>query len=376
MSALNNVLRLTIKELWSLRYDPALAFFVIYSFTIAIIVPARDPGAEVNNASIAFVDEDRSQLSLRLRDSLRQPYFRAPDEIPIERVDQAMDRGEYTFVVDIPPDFQAKLLAGRNPVVQVNVDATAMSQAFIGSTYLTQIFTEEIVRFVAGRSSQRHGLADAEIRVRFNPNLRGFWFVGVTQIFQSITMLALGLSGAAAIREREHGTLDHLLVMPVGPAEIMLAKIFASGIVILVGSYIALRGIIGWMLSVPLAGSVGLFMAGTVLYVFAVSSISIFLATIARSMPQMGLLVTLIVIPMLVLSGAITPLDSTPLAVQWIMKLTPSPHFVELTTAIVFRGAGLDVVWPFFAAIAVIGAAFFGASLAFFRRSLAAAAQA
>ena len=376
MSAVNNVLRLTIKELWSLRYDPALAFFVIYAFTIAIIVPAQDPGTEVNNASVAFVDEDRSTLSLRLRDSLRQPYFHAPAELSIERVDQAMDRGEYTFVVDVPPDFQAKLLAGRKPVVQVNVDATAMSQAFLGSTYLTQIFTEEIARFVAGRTSQPGGLATAEIRVRFNPNLHGFWFVGVTQIFQSITMLALGLSGAAVIREREHGTLDHLLVMPVGPAEIMLAKILASGLVILVGSYIALRGIIGGLLAVPLAGPIGLFMAGTVLYVFAVSSISIFLATVARSMPQMGLLVTLIVIPMLVLSGAITPLDSTPLAVQLIMKLTPSPHFVELTTAIVFRGAGFDVVWPFFAAITAIGAAFFGASLAFFRRSLAAAAQA
>lgn len=376
MNTLNNIFRLTIKELWSLRYDPALAFFVIYAFTIAIIVPARDPGAEVNNASVAFVDEDRSTLALQLRDALRQPYFQAPVELSMAQVDQAMDRGRYTFVVDVPPDFQSKLLAGRKPVVQVNVDATAMSQAFIGSAYLTQIFTDEIARFVAGRTSRPQELATADIRVRFNPNLRGFWFVGVTQIFQSITMLALGLSGAAVIREREHGTLDHLLVMPVGPAEIMLAKILASGLVILAGSYIALRGIIGGMLAVPLAGSVALFMVGTVLYVFAVSSISIFLATIARSMPQMGLLVTLIVIPMLVLSGAITPLDSTPPAVQWIMKLTPSPHFVELTTAIVFRGAGLDVVWPFFAAIVAIGAAFFGASLAYFRRSLSAAAQA
>ncbi len=375
MDALKNVLRLARKELWSLRYDPALAFFVIYAFTIAIMVPAHDPGAEVNNASVAFVDEDRSTLSLQLHDSLRQPYFHAPADLSIDRIDQAMDLGSYTFVVDVPPDFQSKVLAGRRPVVQINVDATAMSQAFIGSAYLAQIFTDEVARFVAGRTPEPHQPARADIRVRFNPNLHGFWFVGVTQIFQSITMLALALSGAAVIREREHGTIDHLLVMPVRPAEIMIAKILASSLVILVGTYLALRGIIAGMLAVPLAGSVGLFMVGTVLYVFAVSSMSIFLATVARSMPQMGLLVTSIVIPMLVLSGAITPLDSTPLAVQLIMKLTPSPHFVELTTAIVFRGAGLDTVWPMFAAIAAIGAAFFAASLAFFRRSLAAAAQ-
>jgi ABC-2 type transport system permease protein len=376
VAALRNVLRLCVKEFWSLLYDPALAIFVVYSFTIAIIIPARDPGIQVDNASVAFVDEDQSTLSLQLRDSLRQPYFHAPAALAIDRIDRAMDRGDYTFVVDVPPDFEARLLAGRKPLVQVNVDATAMSQAFIGSAYITQIFTDEIARFVAGRAASPRGLATAEIRVRFNPNLHGFWFVGVTQIFQSITMLALTLGGAAVIREREHGTLDHLLVMPVGPVEIMLAKILSSGLVILVGSYIALRGIIGGLLAVPLAGSVGLFMAGVALYVFAVSAMSIFLATVARSMPQLGLLVTAVVIPMLVLSGAMTPLDSTPPVIRSIIMLTPSPHFVELTTAIVFRGAGLDVAWPHFAAIAAIGAAFFGASLAFFRRSLAAAAQA
>jgi ABC-2 type transport system permease protein len=375
MHRLKNVLRLTKKELWSLRYDPALAFFVIYAFTIAIIIPASDPGAEVNNASVAFADEDRSTLSLKLRDSLRPPYFSVPAALSIDRIDREMDRGTYTFVIDVPPDFQSKLLAGRKPVVQINVDATAMSQAFIGSAYVTQIFSDEVARFVAGRNPELLEPAKADIRVRFNPNLHGFWFVGVTQIFQSITMLALALSGAAVIREREHGTLDHLLVMPISPGEIMIAKILASNLVILIGTYIALRGIIAGLFAVPLAGSVGLFMIGTTLYVFAVSSMSIFLATVARSMPQMGLLVTSIVIPMLVLSGAITPLDSTPFAVRFIMNLTPSPHFVELTTAIVFRGAGIDAVWPFLAAMGAIGAVFFGGSLVFFRRSLAAAAR-
>jgi ABC-2 type transport system permease protein len=197
--------------------------------------------------------------------------------------------------------------------------------------------------------------------------LHGFWFVGVTQIFQSIIMLALALSGAAVIREREHGTIDHLLVMPVGPAEIMVGKILASSFVILIGTYLALHGIIAGLLAVPLAGSVGLFMVGTVLYVFVVSSMSIFLATVTRVLDAAD--------------GASRDIDRhcNAGAVGSDHAARGSvDHEAHAVAAFrgaddgAFRGAGFDAVWPFLAAIAAIGAAFFAASLAFFRRSLAA----
>jgi ABC-2 type transport system permease protein len=207
-------------------------------------------------------------------------------------------------------------------------------------------------------------------RVRFNPNLIGFWFGGVVEVISSITILTIILVGAAFIREREHGTIEHLLVMPVTPFEIMMAKIWANGLVVLIGATVALTVVIQKILQVPIAGSIPLFLCGAAIYMFSAASIGIFLGTIARSMPQLGLLVILTIIPLQLLSGGVTPRESMPELVQWIMSGAPTTYFVKLAQAILYRGAGFDAVWPNFVAMIVIGAVFFLAALARFRRSV------
>jgi ABC-2 type transport system permease protein len=189
-----------------------------------------------------------------------------------------------------------------------------------------------------------------------------------------ITLLAVVLSGAALIREREHGTLEHLLVMPLSPVEIMLAKVWSNAVIVVVAATLCLIFVIGGLLDTPLRGSLGLFTLATFLYVFAVTAIGIFLATIARSMPQLGLLSLPAVFPMVALSGNTTPLDSMPPAIQTIMQASPSTHFVNIAQAIVYRGAGLEFVWQELAVVAGIGAVFFVGALLRLRRSLAAAA--
>jgi len=129
----SNVYRLGLKELKSLRYDPVMVFLIIYSFTFSILAPAKGVKLELENASVAIIDEDQSQLSRRLSDGLREPDFQPPVAIGIEELDAAMDAGRYTFVVDIPPRFQADLAKGLTPTLQVNVDATAMTQAGAGA---------------------------------------------------------------------------------------------------------------------------------------------------------------------------------------------------------------------------------------------------
>ena len=190
------------------------------------------------------------------------------------------------------------------------------------------------------------------------------------EIINNVTMLSIILTGAALIREREHGTIEHLLVMPVTPTEIMLAKVWSMGAVVLLACGVSLKLVVQGWLHVPIEGSVALFMAGAALCLFATTAMGIFMATIARSMPQFGLLMVLTLLPLQLLSGGATPRESMPQLVQDVMLLAPTTHFVSMAQAILYRGAGLNVVWPQFLAMFAIGSTVFALSLARFRKTI------
>lgn len=369
MERLQSILWLGLKELRSLARDTAMVGLIIYSFTYAIWGPAKGAQMELRNASVAIVDEDHSMLSGRLADALLPPFFLPPKLIDQSEIDRAMDAGRYTFVIDIPPRFQADVEAGRRPAIQINVDATAMSQAGRGSSYLSTIIAQEMQRFLGTETSAATPV-QLVTRAKFNPNLQETWFLGLSQIINNITMLAIILSGAAVVREREHGTIEHLLVLPLHPSDIMLAKVWSSALVIVAVSTLSLKLIVQEMLNVPIAGSVPLFMLGTTLYMFSVTSLGIFLATLARSMPQFGLLSLPVFLLLNLLSGGTTPLDSMPQWLQNAMQFSPTAHFVNFASAILFRGAGLDAIWPHFAAVIAIGLAFFVAAQVRFRNTV------
>ena len=368
---IDNIFWLGIKELFSLRYDLFLVFLIIYFFSFGVYEGARSGNTDVHNASIAIVDEDVSILSNRILDSLREPYFKSPELISISEIDDAMDRGLYSFVVDIPPEFQKDLLAGDQPEIQVNVDATAMSIAGRGASYIQTIILEELGEFLNARDQSQ--AANIVIRSRFNPNLEGSWFQSIMEIINNITILAIILTGAAVIREREHGTIEHLLVMPLRPSDIMLAKIWANGLVVVVAVILSLYFIVKGLLNVPISGSVPLFIAGTIAFLFSVTALGIFLATIARSMPQFGLLAIPVFLVMMMLSGVYTPMDSMPAILRYIMYFSPSTHFVSFAQAVLFRDAGVEIVWLDFTLVVLIGLLFLMAALYRFRKSITAA---
>jgi ABC-2 type transport system permease protein len=370
MSHAANIYRLGIKELWSLARDPVMLVLIAYTFTVSIYVSATAMKETLHNAPIAIVDEDGSPLSSRIAASFFPPRFKTPAMISLAEVDAGMDAGDYTFVVDIPPDFQRDLLAGRVPALQLNVDATRMSQAFSGGSNVQQIALGEVAEFVARHRSVAVQPVELALRSRFNPNLDQTWFGSLMELINNVTMLSIILTGAALIREREHGTIEHLLVMPVTPAEIMLSKVWAMGLVVLLAVGISLLVVVQGVLRVPIEGSVLLFLAGAALHLFATNSMAIFMATLARTMPQFGMLLVLVLLPLQLLSGNASPRESMPELVQHVMLLAPTTHFVALGQAILFRGAGLGVVWPQFLALAAIGAVFFAVSLNRFRKTI------
>ncbi|MHC9235063.1 ABC transporter permease [Pseudooceanicola sp. 502str34] len=365
-----HVYHLGLKELSGLFQETVLVILILYSFTLDIYTTAKAQPETLNAAPIAVVDEDRSQASTMIVSAFYPPYFVAPRLIDAAEMDARMDAGLDTFSLVIPAGFQADLLAGKTPDIQLNVDATRMTQAFTGTSYVQQIVTSEVTEFLNHTRTASSSPVEIVIRSRFNPTLDAGWFGSIQSVILSITMLSIILTGAALIREREHGTVEHLLVMPVRPIEIMLAKIWAMAAVVLVGAAVAILVVVQLLLGVPIIGSVWLFLAGTLLMLFASTCMGIFLATMAGSMPQFGLLLMLVLLPLQVLSGGMTPAENMPAAVRFVMQFTPNPHFVSLSQAVLFRGAGLAEVWPQLVAMAVITVALFALALGRFRSFL------
>jgi ABC-2 type transport system permease protein len=373
MDKLRHIFHLGIKELISLFRDPVLLFLIAYSFTFAVYTPSKSAVMEVKNASIGIVDEDDSEVARAISDAMLPPLFLPAEPLSFDQINPAMDAGKYTFVVVVPNRFEADLQRDKKPTLEVISDATAMSQAGRGPSYIEQIASRAVEPFWPQAGNPvNEPLVGLETRARFNPNLQQGWFVAINQIINNISVLAIFLCGAAVLREREHGNIEHLLVMPLDSFEIMFAKIWANGLVVLVVVTASLYLVVQGVLDIPIRGSMPLFLLGLSIYLFAVTALGIMLATIVSSMPQFGLLAFPTFISMSLLSGGQTPLESMPQWLQQVMQFVPSTHFVAFSQAVLFRDASFRMVLPQMLAMFAIGSAFTLFTLSRFRKMLAA----
>lgn len=371
MRRLSNIFWLVIKEFRTLWREAILLLLVIYSFGPGMYMESSGAGEALNKAAVTFVDEDRSSLSRALQNALFPPRYLPPQEARADQIDRLMDWGETTFVVVIPAGFEADVRAGRTPSLQLNIDATKTMAAAVGTGYLSATFNDEISRFAARRDIEQEVPLDLVLRRSFNPAGNTVWLRSISALLNQLSMLTIVLTGAALIREREHGTIEHLMVMPVTAIEIALAKIVANSLLIFVAFAFGLFIVVEGALGVPFAGSKGLLFAGTAVYLFAAASIGVLLGILARTMAQFALLLILVIMPIMILSGGMSPIESQPLWLQPITWLLPSRHFMEFATSIAYRGAGFGVVWTEFLWTFLLGAAVFAISLILFRRSVA-----
>jgi ABC-2 type transport system permease protein len=349
---LSNIFILSLKEIKSLLSDLILVALMVYFFTVAVVVAAKGASQEVRNAPVAVADHDVSALSLRLRDAVRPPHFKIPESVSDEDVQRHMDLGDYYFVLDIPPNYEKDYLDGRKPRIQILVDATAMTLAGTGTGYLSSVLADELGKSAtdygrAGQSPAEPAVLKAEpaVNVMFNPNSSAIWHMGVVQIVGNLTLLTLMLSGAAVIREKERGTIEHLLVMPVSASEIAIAKVCANGSVIVLLALVSLWCIVHIGLGVPIEGSMWLLTGGMLIYVLSFASLGILLAVLAPSMPQFGLLCIPVYMLVYLLAGATSPVESMPETMQKIIQISPTTQFVSFVQDVVHRGSEIDDVY-------------------------------
>ena len=371
MRTLKNILALSGKELRSLFGDTILVIFIVMMFSTMVYNTATNATSDVRNANIGIVDYDRSPLTRQIVAALLPPQFAKPVYVHPNDTHDLLDKSQLTFVLEFPPNFQRDVLAGRAPEAQLLVDATAMTQAGMGSGYITQIFSREIQEFMGVKQQISQAMpVRAAVNLQYNPNNQSSWFMGAAMAGNNIMLITLVLVGAAVIRERERGTMEHLLVMPVTATEIVAAKILANGLVVSAAAVLSMKFVVGGAIGAHLAGSFALYALGVVLFMFSVASLSVMLATLAPTMPQYSLLMVPTYIVFMMFSGSTSPRANMPEMAQRLSEYWPSTQFAHFAQSVLFRGAGLETVWVQLVALSVAGAVFLGLALVRFRKML------
>ena len=366
MQMLKNIYYLTRKEFRSVFSDPVLIILIAYIFTMPVYDMSR-MSTDVKHAAVAVIDHDQSVLSFRISDALQAPFFQSPKAIDPHDTDTLMNRGEFTFVIEIPPNFQRDVQAGRHPQIQLLIDATSMTQASLGSSYINQIAGREINDFAGIELPE---VIKPVVHAEFNPNTESSWFMPTSQIGTMAFLLLMLLAGAAVIRERERGTIEHLLVMPVTAPELMISKILANGVVIMISAMLSLWFVVHLSIDVPLNGSLLLYAVGLAVFLFAVASLGIMIATLAPTMAQFGMLVLPVYIVINLFAGGSSPRVNMPQVAQDISEYWPLTQFMKFAQNILFRGAGLEIVWPQMLAMLLLDVLLLGLALLRFRKML------
>lgn len=368
--SLLNIFALSYKELKSLVKDIPLVMLIVVIFTFVVYTVHEQVRSEVKNASVAVIDEDISPLSQAMVGDLIAPYFKEPKIIASSQAQKGLNQGNYIFVIHFPPGFEGKLVNQQESKVQLLVDATSMTQAGIGTAYIGRIFTQELLHFYHLDNLDNLLPNRENSKIYFNPNNDSGRYSSVMQLVMNTTLLSLILMGAAVIREKERGTIEHLLVMPVGIGEIAVAKIAANGLVILMAVLAALYGVVHGLLGIPIYGSFFLIMLSCAAYIFTVTSLGMFLATLAPSMPQFGLIATPIIMISHLTSGSASPVEAMAPKVQIVVNFSPTTHFVYNIQDLVFRGAHFHAIAFSLLVLMIYGVVFFIFALLRFRTML------
>lgn len=368
---------MVVKEMRQLMRDVALIGFFMFAFLVDVYLAGSGTSMQLVNAGLVVHDADHSLASRELIHRFHQPYFRFDGEVsdPKEGV-RRLDAGEAVVLLDIPPRFQEQLAAGEPTSVQMQIAATHAPQGLSAASYGTRIVAEFGLDASAREASRSHVGTTAlpeirsEHRIWYNQSQNESWFMSISELLTITTIFSVLLPAAALVREREHGTVEQLLVSPLSPFQIMFPKVVAMTIVILIGTAMSLFGILHGVFGVPMRGSAILYFAVTTLYVFTTAGLGLVAATIARNQAQVTLMTILVVAPMINLSGTWTPPEAMPDWLRSFMLLSPLYHFVNISYGIQLKGAGLNILWPSVSLMVALGGSLFGFGMWRFRRQL------
>lgn len=357
------------KELLQLRRDRRMMFMLVFAPVFQLFLFGYAVTLDIKHIPLAVCDRDRGAESRNLVQSFaRSGYFALRDSVdsPAE-LDGPLLSGRALVGLHIPADFSKRLARGEAARVQVILDGTDMNSAGVAGGYAAGLMAH-FARAREGRASGPELLAH-EPRIWYNPDLRSVNYMVPGVICMILGTVMTALTAMAIVRERETGTLEQLIVTPVRPWELMLGKTLpfaAIGmldvcVIVLVARY--------WF-GVRVAGSVPLLFLLTMLFLLTTLGLGLFVSTVSRTQQQAMLTAFFVIIPSVVLSGFMFPIENMPRPIQLATHAIPLRYFVEIVRGIFLRGAGMATLWPQVLALAGLGGAIFGLSAARFQKRL------
>ena len=329
------------KEMRQLFRDPKTKRIIFVSPIIQLLLFGYAVNTDVRQVPTQVVDHDRTATSRSLIEALTaSDYFRvvgtSDDPATIGR---ALDTGEAVVGLRIPPGFAADAAAGRTGRVQILVDGSNSNTATVAQGYAQRIVNRFAIRMADERGALPPGGIELRARAWFNPSLESSVYnvpavCGVIVLLMSLLLTAMGV-----VREREMGTLDQLLVSPLAPRELMLGKTIPVAAIALVQLGIVIAVALLWF-GIPLRGPVLLLLAASALFILAGLSVGLLISTVSRTQQEAFLTMFLFILPAIILSGFLYPVETMPEIFQTLTLGNPLRHYLEVVRGVFLKGAG------------------------------------
>lgn len=339
------------KELQALLRDPNGRRLLILPVILQIVLFPAAATLDVRNASIAVFNQDSgaqsSELIQRLGAAQAFPeiiLLRNPADL--ERV---IDRQTALLVVQIPPDFSRDIAAGRTAALQVIVDARRSNSAQIAAGYVQSIVGQFQAERLGGGVRQAATPTDIVVRNWYNPTLESRWFIVPSLVAIITTIGCLIVTALSIAREREQGTLDQVLVSPLSPTMIMVGKAIPALLVATIqATIIVIAGLL--IYQIPFTGSVFVLYGSILAYGLALAGFGLFISALCATQQQAFLGSFMFMVPAILLSGFISPIENMPVALQWISWIDPLRHFIVIVKGVFLKEFGpaqaAAHVWP------------------------------
>jgi len=372
---LKRIWSLVVKEFIHLRSDWWLPVFMLVAGTMELFLVAWVTSRPIIDLPVMILDQSQSAASRAFVSGVENTKtFAAPEQVSdMQTIRDAMDRGQVTAALVIPPDYAEQLQSARGqPTLLVIVNgaestpAQAANRAIRG---LVRDIDERILTRRLGLSHERFSGFSPSLRVRFNENLSEALYTTPAELGLMLEFTILLFAALTFSRERELGTIEQLLVMPFSSLEIIIGK---SIPVIVVGftDFLLLLGMVHFAFDVPVRGSLVLLLTLAFGYLLVELGKGLVLSVISKTQHQAFLLVLLVGIMDFMFTGFAAPVESMPQVLQWFATIIPAHHFMTILRGILLKGAGLDVLWPNVLALLILGIVIGTFSFRFVRKAL------
>ena len=340
-------LSLIMKELIAFFRSWGLVAVVLYSFTLDIYLAGRGIEMQAKNVSVGFVDETGGGISQKILARLHAPEFKKPVRFLSQKsLYDAIRNREIMVGLVFDSDFEKEFDRSGRAQLNVLLDAISATQSFQALQYLQNILLD---------FSHPEFPVELKIHKLFNPNAATSWFMAVAEMLSVATLLGVILTAAVFVREKENGTWDIMLLMPIDPKLIILAKSFSQVVILMFGIVLATGIVLFGIFDVPMNGSYAAFLLLSFFYSFTSAGIGLFVAAVSRSMLQVAQLSILIMMPIIFLSGSWTPIHAMHPLLQDLSYLSPLRYYIEGSESLIFRGSSIADLWSYFAGVIGLG---------------------